>query len=492
MDKPEFEKMETINLVIKQEENRKKEITLKEILKSLRGGIRFITIFTAAAFLLSLLAATIYMLTSLHSTGQMKALIAFNYDGIDKGLDPHGMVFDIDKLKAPVVVDRVMENLRLYDKKLTTEDIRSNIDIQSMVPDDIIKKITTINRMAEKDVTKLEQLSELEYHPTQFLVSFSNERRLGLTRTEAGRVLNELLKEYRLYFMQTYGDKDVLSGAVGDPDYSGYDYPEMARAMKGQIDIITSYLKDKQKKSPEFRSISTQMSFGDIISYLNVINDVDISRMNSLIYNFNLTKDKNRLLSLYQYRIEQYGLEMAKRQDESKLAQDSVNRYQKDKNLVLLPETNGETAGAMEFDSKNKYYDQLIERALNSGVSAAGYAHDIEYYKQVIGRLNNDQVTADVKQKYVEEVGKMVDSITEKLKNWVDITNKTVDEYYETEVFTNAVKIPIPAEYESSVMSSLKLPLLAVLAVTVLAAFAAILLVLFKGAVSRNNIAGAL
>ena len=493
MEKLELEKKDTINLVIKQEGDNRERISLEDIFCIIKSRRRFIAIFTGIAFVLSLLAASVYMLFALQSSGSVQALISFNYDGIESGLDPHGKTFDIDKLKAPVVVDKVMTSLNLYNRKLTTEDIRENIDIQGVVPDDVINKILTINKMATQDVTKLEQLNELEYHPTQFMVTFKNDRKLGLSGEESNKLVNELLKEYKNYFIDTYGDKEVLSIALGEVNYGEYDYPEVARVMKGQIDIITSYISDKKKESPDFRSKTTQMSFGDIISYLNIINDVDISRVNSLIYSYNLTKDKNTLLSLYQYRIEQYQLEMSKKQDEAKMAQDAVKSYQKDKNLVMVPGMNGDIAGTTEVDQKNQYYDQLLGRSIDAGVSASNNAHDIEYYTKIMDKLNGVAVDESLRQKYSKEVDTMVDSISKKMKSWVDITNTTVEEYYETEVFNNAVKIPVPAQYKSSFMSNVKIPALAVLVITLFAAFAAVVLVLLKKAVSGpdNTNAGA-
>jgi hypothetical protein len=486
MEKVGLEKNETINLVVKQGE-KQDSISLEDLLHALAKKKHFILGVTIVTFVLSLLVASVYMLFIQHSSGSVQALISFNYDGIDKGLDPHGEAFDIDKLKAPVVVDKVMEGLKLYDRKLTTEDIRRNIDIQGIVPDDVMNKILTINRMAEKDVTKLAELNELEYHPTQFMVTFKNEKKLGLSGEEANKLVNELLKEYRNYFINTYGDKEVLSIAVGELNYDEYDYPEVARVMKGQIDIITSYISDKKKVSPDFRSKTTQMSFGDIVSYLNIINDVDISRMNSLIYTYNLTKDKDRLLSLYQYRIEQYQLDMGKKKDEAQLAQSAVKSYQKDKNLVMMPGLNGEMTGTMELDQKNAYYDQLMGRSIDAGVSASNYAHEIEYYQKIIAKINGTAVEETIQQKYSKEVDLMVESISKKMMNWVDITNRTVEEYFETEVFNNAVKIPIPAQYKSAFLSNAKIPALATIVVTILAAFIAAVLVLLKRTVSGSD-----
>jgi hypothetical protein len=486
MDIREIEKHDTVNLIIKQDSGQEEGISLGDILAVLKSGKRLIAVFTAVALVLSLMAAGFYAYFLTPSDGSVRALISFNYDGIDKGLDPHGKVFDIDKLRAPVVLDKVMNNLGLYDRKLTTEDLRRNISEHGIVPNDIIDKILLINKMAEKDVTKLAELENIEYHPTQYMITFNVDKKLGINSSDAKKVLNDVLNEYRNYFYDTYGDKDVLSSAVGEVKYEEYDYPEVARVMRGQMDIIKSYLGDKNSKSPDFRAKSTQMSFGDIITYLNIVEDVDVSRMSSLIFSYNLTKDKDRLLSLYEYRIEQFNVDMAKQQDESKMAQAAVDKYQKDKNIVLMPglTTSDTQSSTLEFDQKNQYYDQLTQRALDKGVSASDYSHDIDYYKKVIDKLNNDSVTEILKQKYMSEVDSLILNVSDKLKQWVDIVNKTVDEYYQTEVFRDAVKVPVPAEYSSPLSDNLKKLILIIIGVTFAGVFIGILFVFLKSAVA--------
>jgi hypothetical protein len=155
--------------------------------------------------------------------------------------------------------------------------------------------------------------------------------------------------------------------------------------------------------------------------------------------------------------------------------------------MVLMPGAADAQGGALEFDQKNQYYDQLMERALNRGVAASDFVHEIDYYKKVIEKLNNDTVSGVVKQTYMKEVNSMIVAISDKLKEWVDITNKTVDEYYETEVFKDAVKIPVPAEYDSVLSQNLKMLMLAVAASVFAGAFAGAVFVFLKSAVSAGQ-----
>lgn len=457
MDIRELEGKDKIEIVLKQDHGEMEEgVSIKDIFDVLSRGKGTITLVTLIAFLLSICASALYLWKGVDYSGTAKALISFNYEGIEKGLDPHGKILDVNMIKAPVVLDRVLQETGLYDQKITTEDIRKNIHVEGIIPEGVIDRILTIKKMAEKDVTKLEQLNELEYHPTQYLVTLKCSKGLGLDEKSAQTVLNSVLESYRHYFLDTYADKDVLASALGELDYKEYDYPEIIRVMKGQIDIMRSYLKDKMQKSPDFRAKSTQMTFGDIVSYLDILDGVDVARSSSIISLYNITKDKDKLISLYEYRIRQYKNDMAKKQEEAKQVKEAANGYQKDKSVLLAPGLGTEGLTPFEFSQKNENYDALVNRAISAGVSATNYLYDIDFYTTELERLKNDTVLPEVKNKYQAEIEKDIESAAEKIRKWVDLVNRTVEEYYETEVFKDATKVVVPAQYESQLMGSLK------------------------------------
>ena len=78
-----------------------------------------------------------------------QAVITFQYDGIEEGLDPNGAAFDINKLKAPVVIEAALESLGNTD--ISVEDVRQNIVIEGGIPEDAVDRITVIKHMALVD-----------------------------------------------------------------------------------------------------------------------------------------------------------------------------------------------------------------------------------------------------------------------------------------------------------------------------------------------------
>ena len=91
-----------------------------------------------------------------------------------------------------------------------------------------------------------------------------------------------------------------------------------------------------QEYGSNFRSVETGMSFGDIMESISIIKKVDLSRLDSIIGAYNLTKNKEKLIKLYEYRIKQAELSMNQKNEESALLTDIIQKYQKDQNRYCL------------------------------------------------------------------------------------------------------------------------------------------------------------
>ena len=92
-----------------------------------------------------------------------QAVITFQYEGIEEGIDPNGAAFDINKLKSPTVIESALEESGISDASV--EDISQNIMIEGVIPKDAVERITVINAMAEKDASNYEKIMDVTYFP---------------------------------------------------------------------------------------------------------------------------------------------------------------------------------------------------------------------------------------------------------------------------------------------------------------------------------------
>lgn len=433
---------EKIELVIRQDRNDNKgiEISLRDIIEVILKGKWLIALIVAISIILT--SVGFVLITPYKGTVSM--MISFNFNGIEKGLDPYGNNFDISKIKSPVVLNKVVENLELSKYEISADDLRTNIDLTPIIPGDVTEKIKSLE---EAKKLNIEDVQDYTYYPNKYTIKLNIPRSFKVGAVKEREILDELFKQYQEYFFNTYSDKSVLSNALGPIDYDNYDYPEMSDVIQNQINIIQNYLytKNKELDANNFRSKKTGLAFVDIIDSIGVLKKVDLQRIDSIIGSFNLTKDKDKLIKLYEYRIQRSQLESQKKKDEAKIYDDKVSKYQKDKN-VLFVSGMGEDANTVETSETSKYYDEMMDKSAVAGVDAQNAVHDAAYYQMQIDKLTNDTVEIHKKQAAEKEVLSLLPDITKKLENWIALTNDTVQEYYDTQLYNSAITKLSPAE----------------------------------------------
>ncbi|MSU00251.1 Wzz/FepE/Etk N-terminal domain-containing protein [Tissierella pigra] len=427
-----------------EERNDIEEISLRELIETLLKGKRLIALIVAVTLVLSF-GVSFYMK---ENSQRAKIIISLNFKGIESGLNPDGTKFDIQKIKSPTVLMPVIETLEL-NEEVTTDSIRRNINITPIVPNHIV---TYIQKQREEG-------QDYTYFPNEFVVTLDVDKSKGITTQNVTEILDSIIDSYGDYFNDNYSEEAVLANAIGTIDYSSYDYPETSRVINNQISIMKSYLNTRIGEAPEFRSTRTGMTFADISKSLDIIDSVELNRMDSLIGAFNLTKNMEKLIINYEYRIKRDELEKNKKQSELSVAKGMMESYKRETNALLIP---GMSTEGLEIDNSEKYYDKLVEKATNAGVDASNKSHDINYYLNEIEKLKNDDVDIEIKQRAEKDVLELADIIKVKLIEWIDIINETASEYYEIK-FSKAIMKISPVEIYNDVNMKLNVAIAGVL-----------------------------
>lgn len=431
-------------------ENHHEEISLTDIFRVIYNAKWFI----ALVVIIAVMGVFLYMKFLSPETGYIQTIISYNYSGIEKGLDPHGINIDVSMIKSPVVLAEVVKALELEQYGITSNDLRININISPIIPGNITENI---KRLEEDIKGNINALQEFVYYPNKYIITFKLSRRLKISEQLGQQIVDEVVKQYQQYFYRTYSDMSVLANAIEPMDYSEYDYPEISTVIHNQINIFENYLKTKleQENGSNFRSVETGLSFVDIMESISIIKNVDLSRLDSIIGAYNLTKNKEKLIRLYEYQIKMAELNMSQKEDEEELLLATIQKYQKDQNLILQGLAGGDGSGVLNFESTNEYYNTLTQKYIDAGISARESSRMILYYQQEIEKLLNDSVAPSTKIEAEADVNRLIGLIRERIEHWIELTNKTVSEYYNINLFNKAITRNSPPEYYSNIGGSL-------------------------------------
>ncbi|MBO5093695.1 MAG: hypothetical protein J6C33_04975 [Lachnospiraceae bacterium] len=394
------------------------------------------------------IAICIGLLTSMLMTGALQiigngsyaqAVMTLQFEGIESGLDPNGAAFDINKLKSPLVIEEALTELGITG--ISVEEIRKNIEIEGVVPEDAVERLTVIQQMAEEDAANYEKILDVEYFPSQYIVSLHQGR--GMSASETREILNAVLESYRAWFMDTYANTAVLTVTGNLLSYQDYDYAESVDMLQAQIDIMQDYVTERRDQAPDFRSAGTGLSFGDIVASLETIESIDMANLASYIENNVLTKDRQRQIEYYNYKIKNYTMELSELQTQLTTVQNTLDTYAKDPVVIVSSQ---ETT--QEISQTNEYYDSLVQKKIDlSGQIAEVNTQLNETYTLL------DTVSASNRKNVQSEYDKadgMLERLTETISEWAELIEETTQEYYSTTLFSNAVKIAVPAQYKGA------------------------------------------
>ena len=390
-----------------------------------------------AGVLVGLLVTGVKYITGKSAYAQ--AVITFQYDGIEDGLDPNGAAFDINKIKAPAVIEAALDSLGNTD--VSVEDVRQNIVIEGVIPEDAVDRITVIKQMALEDATNYEKILDVSYFPSQYVVSYYKD--WEMSGTETAEILNVVLESYRQWFLDTYTNTAVLTVTGNMINYQDYDYAEAVDIIESQVEIMQNYVGERLKDAPDFRSADTGLSFGDIRTSLNTIESIDLAKLVSYVENNNLTKDKQRLVDYYNYNIKEYTMDISELQSQLSTVQATIDGYVKDPVVIVSSQ---ETT--QEITQKDEYYDSLLEKKITLSKQISQINTKLNKTYTLLNSLQN--AGAQSSQKQQEQADAMLANITATLSDWTTRIEKTTEEYYTTTQFSNAYKISVPAQYQAA------------------------------------------
>lgn len=371
----------------------------------------------------------------------MTALVSFTFEGIEKGKDPAGNVFDVNTIKSPYVIETALTELK--HSLEWVEPVREGISIEGLIPEDAIDRITTYKNVYQTAtsgaLSAAQAMLDVTYYPTQFKVSF-NYAETEFDSSEAVEVFNTILECYRDYFFMTYGYNEALGSAVKALDYTTYDYAEAVDVFSTTLSTLRKYVNTlSSEDTTRFRSSETGYTFADLSEAIKAVQNMDLDLLSSFITVNNVTKDKDTLVFYYEYRIQNLNRERTIAIENLKTITESFNSYEKDTVMIFGNGTEGtDTVSNVASDK----YDSLIQQKINAQNDLSTVTQQINFYNDRLKALKSAPAGSNAKKEKVEADLVL---LNEKVNELIESVNKTADEYYSTVAFANAYNILVPA-----------------------------------------------
>lgn len=432
------------NIMEKLENEKKPTDSMSIIFKIIAQLKKYLPKWLASVLFIGILCAGYSGIYTAIKKPELKALVGFTYDGIDRGLDPTGRKFDVNTLKSPEVIEMALSETNTDLIKL--ESIRNGITFEKIIPSDAYDRFTLYNNILEKGgndtLNAGEKLLETSYFPTQFTVYFDYSK-TGLSGKEAENLFNTILEKYDEYFYKKYGYNELMGNAVSVISYEDYDYAEAVDVFSNSLSILKRFVKELANENTTlFRSTETGYTFNDLYSTISTIQSIDLDSVSSYINKNNVTKDKEKAITYTEYKIE--SLKRYQTECEEKIEEygKAIDKYEKDQVIVF----GGTDDVNTQANIASEQYDKMFGQGNDVSDELAETKKYIKFYEARLERLENNTTNS---QADIETVEESLASLNEKVNNLVDIVSRTSEDYYRTVTFGNAYNILVPASMSS-------------------------------------------
>ena len=437
---------------LKPEVTSDEEITIKEIFYILNRGA--VTIFTATlvfGLIGVMLAGAYFLLFPPNSAGNVQAMVSFNHQGAEQGLDPAGNLLEVtvERFRSPEVLARAIEEQNLAHRGVTVEHLRENMAIRGLVPRDAMSRIVTYRAIAVDDPNMLENLLHVEYLATQFALSLSIPQELSfLVGRDAENLLQSIINAYRQIFYEEFLERNVLHSPIATLSYAYYhDFFEALQMLDMQINSMRTFVSSQAQAAPNFRALSTGFSFGDIWYNLELLANIDMSSIRAFVNVRHLTRDPDLRLLTYQLTVEELQLSERVQREYAEVLHYAIANYERE--TIAWFGSIGPSEAHWDFRHSEGIYQTLIERVVAAERNAIQLRAEIDAYQRRIASLQQTSNMSVARRSEMAILDEMIADLIERLNSWIDIINETTEEFLTVGAMSDFITTAVPPQFAS-------------------------------------------
>ncbi len=390
--------------------------------KRLKTRIKFGVTILICAGIIGLAIALIDFYVLNPTQRNVSISVEFNYDGSAQNQMPNDEPFTIDGIKNDEIIESALADLGKKDS-YSTESIRNSMSIMGEYPEDVIERIseyTSVYEFVDESTDEIKATNDVHkhnYYPTVYKITLYDDFNTKASESEMEQILEKIVEKYKEYFLKRYVfvySYDNTEEILGLEDL---DYRLQLSYIRGKSDALQSYAKQLYNKQQNFTY--NGQNFNDFYVKCYDVERNIISRLEAVIMLKAYSKNPERLLNLYDYRISLLSNELKNQKIKLTEIQRIIDNYELDDTLYIMSGDSVVTVGSKATGT----YEELTSKriSINNRITAI-----------------NEQIAKN--QEYIDDIKKAQqgDSYLETVKTDIDEANSKITQL-ETE-FANMVQ----------------------------------------------------
>lgn len=334
----------------------------------------------------------------------------FNYDGAAENKMPNDEPFTIDGIKNDEIIESALADLGKQDV-YTTESIRNSMSIMGAFPEDVIDRIseyTSVYEFVDEGSDEIKSTSNVRksnYYPTVYSITLYDDFNTKASESEMTQILEKIVEKYKAYFLANYVYVYSYENTEEILGLEDLDYRLQLSYIRGKSDTLQSYAKQLYNKQQNFKY--NGQNFNDFYVKCYDVERNIISRLEAVIMLKAYSKNPERLLNLYEYRISLLSNELKHQKDKLTEVLAIKDSYELDDTLYIMGGDNVVTIGSKATGT----YEDLTTRtsSINSRITAIN--EEITKYQEYIDDIKKAQQNSP----YLDTVKADIESANNKI-----------------------------------------------------------------------------
>ena len=382
------------------------ELDLLDLVRTLMKHKYMIAIVTIVITLFMIVGGYFYNKSKAITT----TIITLNYPGRENGKTPNGALLTTNEIVPLDVLNNVYDKHKDIIKEKDKRDFINSVELVSVVPDYIKKRIEEAEKKGEKYI----------YTPSEFqIVSKDNKK-----------IVDDIANESVASFIERYRPNYTIQRIKIEGDY---DYPTVFELISDKIDTLKTLVNDRDKK--HFISNKSGYSFDKIRQNIESLEKLELQDYYSYYTVHNLSLDMKAREVRYKSDIQVLKLQREGLISQRDTIKKMIDDYRPGEKSFIIGNV-GELQ--KKLDQSDEYYGKLIDQYLNLNRS-------IVEKEQRIKKLEEENKVALVypTEQQKEKMNLKLDVLINRLNSIIEDVNTINDEYIRV-TYSNMISITAP------------------------------------------------
>ena len=358
-----------------------------------------------------------------------RAHVVLNYPGIAESKYPDGSRFTYYDFTCDENLEDALKIMQSRGKYMnfTVDDIRDNFFIYSYLDGSAVSSVSTARSEG----------NDFSYVANEYKITFvqphdyknPNIIRKVFSRDDSKEFIQVLVDVNKAKIAKKLGGIDGFKTLTDASTEVNYDYIEEVNIYKTKINNIITYLKELEKKQPEFVSEKHGHSLNDLRGKYNFLISNNLDGINNFVESSGISKDLDQTSNKINVNIENYTVKHNKSASKVETNDFAMKNYDQTFTENLINVIQNDEYGLYQARPKTAF-DTVSRQKHESNESVSEYNSKISIFSKELAIYDDVAMTSQEHERLIAKCDGLIAAFKKEYEELSTLANEVVEEYF--------------------------------------------------------------